>query len=137
MRTYLRHGWRHFWRQVAKVIRNPIFLVLTLIGNSVLLLSALLFYLFESGRNPKVNEIWDALWWAFVTITTVGYGDIVPVTAAGRVVAVSLMMTGGVLFLSFVALLSSAFIELEFLELERQVRELRIRLETKKSDPSS
>ena len=129
MRRHLRHGWRHFWKQIGKVIRNPTLLVLVLIGNAVLLSCALMFYMIEGGRNPAVNNVWDAIWWAFVTMTTVGYGDVVPISFGGRLVAVSLMLTGGVLFLSFVALLSSAFIELEFLDLEQQVRELRAKID--------
>lgn len=36
----------------------------------------------------------DAIWWAFVTITTVGYGDVVPITIVGRITAVCLMAAG-------------------------------------------
>lgn len=50
----------------------------------------------------------DAVWWAFVTITTVGYGDLVPHTSAGRVTAVILML-GGVAFLGTLAGTLSAF----------------------------
>jgi voltage-gated potassium channel len=50
----------------------------------------------------------DAIWWGFVTITTVGYGDLYPVTAAGRVTAVVLML-GGVAFLGTLAGTLSAF----------------------------
>ena len=50
----------------------------------------------------------DAVWWAFVTITTVGYGDLVPHTVAGRVTAVVLML-GGVAFLGTLAGTLSAF----------------------------
>jgi voltage-gated potassium channel len=50
----------------------------------------------------------DAIWWGFVTITTVGYGDLYPVTTAGRITAVVLML-GGVAFLGTLAGTLSAF----------------------------
>jgi voltage-gated potassium channel len=51
----------------------------------VVVLGALLFSFFEQ------KPLDDSLWWAFVTVLTVGYGDIFPVTAGGRIVAVVLM----------------------------------------------
>ncbi len=51
-------------------------------------------YLLEHGHNPSFKEISDGLWWAFVTLTTVGYGDIVPITSAGRIVGVFTMIFG-------------------------------------------
>lgn len=53
-----------------------------------------LFYAFEHGVNSNVHSFFDAIWWAMVTITTVGYGDIAPVTTGGRVVSMVLMMLG-------------------------------------------
>jgi len=56
-----------------------------------------------SGAN--ITNFADALWWSFVTITTVGYGDFTPITLTGRLVAVSLMIGGitiiGVITASF------------------------------------
>lgn len=44
--------------------------------------------------EKTINSIGDALWWAFVTITTVGYGDISPSAVLGRIIAVILMIVG-------------------------------------------
>lgn len=49
----------------------------------------------RGAPGANIEDFGDAVWWAFVTITTVGYGDFYPVTAAGRLVAV-LLMCGGV-----------------------------------------
>jgi len=51
-------------------------------------------YLLEHPHNPQFGEFPDGLWWAFVTLTTVGYGDIVPITSGGRIVAVMTMIFG-------------------------------------------
>ncbi|MDQ6958763.1 MAG: ion channel [Mariprofundaceae bacterium] len=51
-------------------------------------------YLLEHHQNPSFSSISDGLWWAFVTLTTVGYGDIVPVTEAGRIIAALTMAFG-------------------------------------------
>ena len=49
----------------------------------------------------------DALWWAYVTITTVGYGDQFPVTGAGRLVGVLVMTTGVGIFATFAGFISN------------------------------
>lgn len=48
----------------------------------------------ERSVNEGLDTFWEATWWATVTITTVGYGDIVPVTTFGRISAVVLMVAG-------------------------------------------
>lgn len=53
-----------------------------------------LFHAFEYGINENVHSFFDSIWWAMVTITTVGYGDIAPVTTGGRIVSMILMMLG-------------------------------------------
>ena len=44
--------------------------------------------------DSRINNFGDALWWAITTVTTVGYGDVSPVTTPGRVIAVFLMIGG-------------------------------------------
>lgn len=48
----------------------------------------------RGATDAKILNIGDAIWWAFVTITTVGYGDYFPVTAEGRIIAGVLMVAG-------------------------------------------
>lgn len=52
------------------------------------------FHSAEFGINPNVHSLFDSFWWAMVTVTTIGYGDIYPVTIEGRVVAMLLMLVG-------------------------------------------
>jgi voltage-gated potassium channel len=55
------------------------------VGAVVLYLSAVGIYYFEHDAQPdKFGSIFDSLWWAIATLTTVGYGDVYPITAAGR-----------------------------------------------------
>ena len=52
-------------------------------------------YHLEHGVQPEVfGWVYDGLWWAVVTLTTVGYGDIQPVTAGGRILATVAMFAG-------------------------------------------
>ncbi|MED4781429.1 ion transporter [Brevibacillus choshinensis] len=60
----------------------------------IMLWSSLAIYLLEYGVNDNINSFGDALWWSVVTTTTVGYGDISPVTPGGRIMATILMLTG-------------------------------------------
>jgi voltage-gated potassium channel len=68
---------------------------------------------FESGPDANIKSADDAVWWAFATITTVGYGDRYPTTGEGRLVAVLLMSAGVGLFGTFSGLLASWFIGAE------------------------
>jgi len=60
----------------------------------VLITASLVAYYAEHPTNPEFATIGDALWWGIVTLTTVGYGDIVPKTTTGRWAAVVIMLTG-------------------------------------------
>ena len=86
----------------------------TSVGVIALLLvifSALAILQVEDDPNSNIKTAEDALWWAYVTITTLGYGDRFPVTTEGRLIA-SLLMTAGVgLFGTFAGYISSLFIQ--------------------------
>lgn len=57
-------------------------------------IAATLITAFESGANPGIDSFRDALWWTLVTVTTVGYGDIVPATPEGRIVGYVVILGG-------------------------------------------
>lgn len=70
-------------------------LTLYLSGLFVLIFYAsLAMYTYESAVNDSINNLGDALWFSFITVSSVGYGDIYPVTGVGRIIAVTLVVSG-------------------------------------------
>lgn len=63
-----------------------------------------LFWTYEHGINRSVNTYGDAVWWWFVSSTTVGYGDVAPVTAMGRAAGVITILVGIYCYTNFIAL---------------------------------
>ena len=69
--------------------------------------------LLEREGGGAIDDVGTALWWALATVTTVGYGDVTPVTAAGRGIGVLLMFVGIGVFGLFAANVAAYFIESE------------------------
>jgi voltage-gated potassium channel len=67
---------------------------IAVIALAVTVTASLVAYYAEHPTNPGFATVGDALWWGIVTLTTVGYGDIVPETSVGRWAAVTIMITG-------------------------------------------
>jgi voltage-gated potassium channel Kch len=77
----------------AAVIRTGV--VVTAVSAAVVLVSGSAAWLLERHAPGSTFGSWgDSLWWALTTLTTVGYGDHVPVTTAGRLVAAAVMIAG-------------------------------------------
>ena len=72
-----------------------------------------LFYVIEHNHNASILRWFDALYFTVATMTTVGFGDLVPRTDGGRVVAMLMMLSGTMIFVSFTAVVSSVILELE------------------------
>lgn len=66
----------------------------------------------EDDPESNIKTAEDALWWAYTTVTTTGYGDKYPVTTEGRIVAALLMTAGVGLFGTFTAFVASWFVGL-------------------------
>lgn len=75
------------------IARSHLATVLAVAG-MLIVTCAYLEFLAEKDANPQFRTFWDALWWAIVTTTTVGYGDKFPITTEGKLVAIVLMFTG-------------------------------------------
>lgn len=93
-----------FISQIFVLMKNPYFILLTFVGNTSICIASFLFYYLEKDVNSKISSLLDALWWGFATATTTGYGDITPVTQAGKILGICLMLSGTALFAMFTAL---------------------------------
>lgn len=93
--------------------------VAVLYGTAVTLLSAFIVYEAEHPYHG-FTSYGDSLWWAVVTVTTVGYGDMVPVTLVGRITATFLMLSGLAL-LGVVAASLASYLRLE--DVDRALRQ--------------
>jgi voltage-gated potassium channel len=68
-------------------------------------------YLIESPhKDAQITNLIDAFWWVSATVTTVGYGDVVPVTEAGRIMGIGLMFVGISIISVFISALGARLI---------------------------
>lgn len=82
----------------------------TLLGTAVIILMA---GVMMAAIDPGIHTVGDGIWWAWVTVTTVGYGDIVPTSLVGRAFAAMLMLIGLGLFSLLTASLTATFVSRE------------------------
>ena len=92
-------------------LTNVDFLLVYAIG--LVIISATVVTSVEVDAKSTIDSFADALWWAMTTVTTVGYGDTVPVTAAGRAMGYILMVGGIAFFGGITANLASLLVRTE------------------------
>jgi voltage-gated potassium channel len=97
----------HIFKNRAKGTFTSVLIIaiLLVIFSSVAILQV------ETDASSNIKTAEDALWWSYVTITTVGYGDKFPVTTEGRIIACFLMTAGVGLFGTFTAYIASWFMD--------------------------
>ena len=82
----------------------------------------------RDAEGANITDIGDAFWWAFTTMTTVGYGDRYPVTAGGRLVGVGLMVAGIAVLGTVTATIASWLVDTVSAETSEEVDDLRIQV---------
>jgi len=103
------------------LVKRPVFWRLTIIVHAIILGAATAAYILESDVNPHLSTLTNALYWSISTATSVGYGDVVPVTSAGKWVAMALMIAGTLFHALYTALFAAALMKPEIDEIEREI----------------
>jgi voltage-gated potassium channel len=98
--------------QLRTIFRSRGLNYIVLVVLALILISSLVILEFERSYNgANIKTYTDALWWAVATVTTVGYGDLFPISPAGRGVAVMLTVVGIALFGVITATIAAHFVE--------------------------
>ncbi len=101
-------GFNIFLTVIVKELKNIAAAIMVMMF--LIVIAASLMYTLESEAQPEVfGNILHSLWWAVVTMTTVGYGDVTPVTILGKVVATIIMLIGVGLVALPTAMLAARF----------------------------
>jgi voltage-gated potassium channel len=123
------NGEHRFFTALLRVPATSVLLSTFFLAIVVISLSSIIVMVFESASpDSNIKTGPDALWWAVVTVATVGYGDRFPVTPGGRLIGVALMVVGVGLFGVLSSFLASKFINQQPAaesELQREVAGLR------------
>jgi len=110
------------------VLKNKKFELITLLTLSAffIFIAGIMLYVFEGNdQNPNIHNLFDAFYWALVTISTVGYGDISPMTSEGRAVSMIIILMGIGLISFFTSIIVSSFNErLGILREDRVIQEI-------------
>ncbi len=101
--------YKDFKQKLFQWLEHPTIRALIILF-SITLAASVLVAVFESHHNDQFQTFWDSVWWVLVTITTVGYGDKVPLTPAGKILGVLVMMVGIAALSVVTATLSSVLV---------------------------
>ncbi len=97
-------------KKIFKTVLDQPVIKAALVILGLTVVGALVVEMFEAGKNEQFQTFWDSVWWVFVTITTVGYGDKVPITPAGKIISVGMMFVGIAMLSVITATISSHFV---------------------------
>ncbi|MCB4753700.1 MAG: NAD-binding protein [Sulfurovum sp.] len=100
-------------KQFVEVLENKRFELYTLLFllAFIVITAGIAIYVLEEKLNPNIKSLFDALYWALVTISTVGFGDISPVTTEGRAISMFIIISGIAMISFATSVIVSAFSE--------------------------
>jgi voltage-gated potassium channel len=102
----------HLFFRSTTIFADSKFLYLIIFTSSAIIIGAIGEYIVESPvKDAKIPTVGDALWWAVVTATTVGYGDLYPVTLEGKLIAAAVMVLGIASLGIFISTIGATLIE--------------------------
>ncbi len=99
---------------------NKLFYLLFTAAGIIVIGSFVIFSVESQHSDSQINSMLDAVWWTVATVTTVGYGDIVPVTDTGKIVAIFFMFFGIGVLAIFLSVLGTQFYKRRFETEERE-----------------
>lgn len=103
---------RRFFRVSGRFVQRSGLIYLLIASFSVILIGGFAALIMESGTSgAQINNFSDALWWSISTVTTVGYGDIVPNSIAGRIMGMALMVIGIGVMTAFISQVSATLVQ--------------------------
>ncbi len=97
--------------RVVHTKRSELLTVIMVLSIPLLVTSSLIFFAENKAQPDKFANIPQAMWWSIITLTTVGYGDVYPVTVVGRLLAGLIAIVGIGLFALPAGILGSGFVE--------------------------
>ena len=100
---------------------NKLFYLLFTSAGVIVIGSLVIFSVESQHPDSQINSMLDAVWWTVSTVTTVGYGDIVPVTDAGKIVAIFFMFFGIGVLAIFLSVLGTMFYKRRFEKEEKEI----------------
>jgi len=104
-----------FFSAAGRFVQRSGLVWLSIATVSVILVGGLLVFLLEyKAIDAQITNFSDAIWWSISTVTTVGYGDIVPNTILGRIIGMLLMIIGIGAMSAFISQISATLVEARF-----------------------
>lgn len=108
-------------KSLRELIYNVEYILITML--TFVFSTAFIMWQVESYYDGSIASYADALWWAVITITTIGYGDVIPASPQGKILGGVVSLLGTILFMIFVARVTTMFVHNKEIEsLKRTIR---------------
>lgn len=97
--------------RVFKARKNELFISLVLLSFLLIISSCLIYFTEHAAQPDQFTSIPHTLWWSIITLTTVGYGDMIPITTVGKALTGVILLSGVALFALPAGIITAGFLE--------------------------